>query len=386
MIDKINITKTLDRYISEIISFHLLLFYYLRKLGHINIERRPVLEKILLIKLWGMGNVTALLPIIKKFKEQYADADLFFLTFDLNKGLADNLPYIKKTFYVTFSTDIRKIIKEFYRYLIILRKLEIDLLVNFEASNRLSVIFSYLSKAKYIVSFKIPCSVTNHFYSSTVDTNSFNHVSEDYRRLAQKAGVMMGKYEYINLREYISPSREVKQILEKYELKGKIVAMHVGSSDNFKGRRWRKENFAKLADMLIVKHGCAVALTGTRSEKSLVEDAIGLAKNKIVNLCDELSVQDLIYFLSYCHLFISNDTGPLHIAASLGINTVGFYGPSNPRTCCNLNDNSISFYKATSCSPCLTNLNAKTSFCKNHICLDSISVEEVFLKITEKFF
>ena len=165
-----------------------------------------------------------------------------------------------------------------------------------------------------------------------------------------------------------------------------IVVLPIGSGENFKGKRWKDTNFARLADKLIEKHNLNIVYTGVQKERKLIENTILKMKHKALNLCGQFTLPELVEFLRCCYLFISNDTGPLHIAISLGINTVGLYGPMSPRQYGSLNHNSLSFYKPVGCNPCLTDLNYKTSLCKKSRCLEQITVQEVLEKISEKFF
>jgi heptosyltransferase-2 len=205
--------------------------------------------------------------------------------------------------------------------------------------------------------------------------------------LGRKAGIYIDRYKYIP--PYIDPTykEKVKKILKEYGLGDKkIVVLHAGCGENFKGKRWGKENFAILADRLADTYDIDIVYTGVKNENELIADIASKMRHKALNLCDKFTLKELTEFLKYCLLFISNDTGPLHIAISVGINTVGLYGPMNPLQYGSLNNNSLSFYKPMRCSPCLTDLNNKTSFCKKSICLDKISPEEVFEKISTSFF
>lgn len=386
--DKIYIMKLLDRYMNEIICSIIVAWNNFFIKGKDNIASTYSVHKILLIKLWGVGNITILLPIVKSFKERYEDAELFLLTYDLNKGLTNSLPFITKTFYVKFpqNRNIINVIKEFLKYLGIFRKEQIDLLVNFESNNRILAMLSYFIGAKVRIGFNTFGSKSNYLYTDLVDINHLEHVSKNYLRLAQKADVKIEKYQYLNIAKFLPESDKVKRLIQQQRLSGNIIVLHIGSSENFKGKRWPNSNFARLADMLAEKYHCVIIFTGTEAEKEIIEEAINSMKCPALNLCGKLSMEEFIKLLTNCYLFISNNTGPLHIASSIGLNTVGLYGPTNPSNYCNLNNNSINFYKSLYCSPCLTETNVKTSFCKNNICLDTISVKEVFERIIEKFF
>ena len=105
--------------------------------------------------------------------------------------------------------------------------------------------------------------------------------------------------------------------------KGKpLVALHPGASDP--GRRWPAKKFAAVGDALAAA-GTHIVVTGTKAESHLVEAVIGNMKAEAQNLCGRLSLGGLAGLLSRCTVLISNDSGPLHLAAAVGTATVGIF-------------------------------------------------------------
>jgi ADP-heptose:LPS heptosyltransferase len=376
--------KIIGDIISNMLALPMLLHLYVYKNLHKKIITLPV-KKILFIKMWGIGNIVLLLPILKKVRERYSDSKIYFLTLESNKGFLENSPYLTDVFY--FTTNLFKIPIDFLKYVLIVKKLKIDLLLNFEQCNRFSIIFSYLTASESRIGFEIKRCYYNSLYTKTIKNNPELHVSENFTELARRAEIDIHRYKYAS--PYIDDvsKEKVKKILKEFDLEDKrMVVLHAGCGENFKGKRWKKDNFTMLADKLVETYSIAVVFTGTENEKKLIESIISNMRYKALNLCGKFTLKELAEFLRYCYLFISNDTGPLHIAISLGINTVGLYGPMNPLQYGSLNNNSLSFYKPIGCNPCLTDLNNKTSFCKKSRCLDQITHEEVMKKISTRFF
>lgn len=108
-------------------------------------------------------------------------------------------------------------------------------------------------------------------------------------------------------------------------------------------------------------------------------------KEKVFNLTGRLTVWELAELLKRSRLFIASDTGPVHLAASLGINVAAIYGPTAPERFGPLNENSIVFYQRHSCSPCV-GIGYVNKRCRQHFkCLD-FSSRAIFNGISEKFF
>ena len=79
---------------------------------------------------------------------------------------------------------------------------------------------------------------------------------------------------------------------------------------------------------------------------------------------------------------ITNDTAPVHVASALGVPVFAFFGPNTPRLYGPLSRGSHAFYRAIPCSPCLTNMNYKTSHCRMPVCIRDIGVDEVADRVT----
>jgi len=110
----------------------------------------------------------------------------------------------------------------------------------------------------------------------------------------------------------------------------------------------------------------------------------GLTKSALVGVLAEggtrislIALVALLALLARAALLVANDTGPVHLASALGVPVLGLYGPNTPRLYGPLSPGSIAFYDAPPCSPCITNLNYKTSRCRNPVCIRAIAVDDV---------
>ena len=101
-----------------------------------------------------------------------------------------------------------------------------------------------------------------------------------------------------------------------------LVALHPGAGDP--ERRWPPEKFAAVGDALATV-GAHIVVTGTKEEEHLVNAVISAMEARAQDLCGCLSLGGLASLLSRCRVLISNDSGPLHLAAAVGTPTVGIY-------------------------------------------------------------
>jgi ADP-heptose:LPS heptosyltransferase len=118
-----------------------------------------------------------------------------------------------------------------------------------------------------------------------------------------------------------------------------LVVLHPGAGDP--RRRWPPDRFAAVGDAL-VHAGAEVVVTGSADERDLVAAVVATMTRPAVDLAGQLSLVALAGLLSRCAVVVSNDSGPLHLAAAVGSATVGLYwcgnlinaGPASRRRHC----------------------------------------------------
>ncbi len=105
-----------------------------------------------------------------------------------------------------------------------------------------------------------------------------------------------------------------------------LVGLHAGVGDPW--RQWPPENFAAVGDAL-AQAGACVLLTGLGFEEPITRAVAEKMTSPAVDLSGRLSIGGLAALLSRCKVVVSNDSGPLHIAAAVGAATVGIYWAGN---------------------------------------------------------
>jgi ADP-heptose:LPS heptosyltransferase len=119
-------------------------------------------------------------------------------------------------------------------------------------------------------------------------------------------------------------------ILARLGLSGKdfIVALHPGSGGS--ALNWPKENYAALADMILKAYAVKILLTGSHAETPLLEEVASRMAGKPFVLREAATLRLFSGLISHCGLFVTNSTGPLHLAAALRVPTLSFFPPLNP--------------------------------------------------------
>lgn len=138
-------------------------------------------------------------------------------------------------------------------------------------------------------------------------------------------------------------------------------------------KRWFPERFAAVADKIAEAFNCQIILLGGKSDWNAAEEVRNLAKTSLLNLAGKTNLKEAVYLISQCRLFISNDSGLMHIAGALNVPTIAIFGSTNPQTTSPAGNSSIVVRKAVPCSPCLKKI-CPTDF----RCMELISVEDVW--------
>ena len=110
--------------------------------------------------------------------------------------------------------------------------------------------------------------------------------------------------------------------------KDTIVVLCPGG--NWDPKRWPKENFARLADMLSEKSGAKIVISGAKKDMGLAEEIKGMMKARPVITAGRTTLKDLAALFSCASLVIANDTGPMHLAVAMKAKTIGLFGPTSP--------------------------------------------------------
>ncbi len=122
---------------------------------------------------------------------------------------------------------------------------------------------------------------------------------------------------------------EADRLLHELALGRPLIGLHPGARNP--ARRWPAQRFAEVADGLIRDHGATVLLTGSASESGLVKRVQDYMRETAIDLSGRTSLGGLAALIERLDLFISNDTGPAHIAHALGTPSVVIWGPAEFR-------------------------------------------------------
>jgi heptosyltransferase II len=138
-------------------------------------------------------------------------------------------------------------------------------------------------------------------------------------------------------------------------------------------KMWFPGRFAAVVDRLIDDSGAQAILFGSGSDKKSTAEVAQNARHCLIDIAGKTNLKEAIALISRCALFLSNDSGLMHVAGALGIPTVAIFGSTNPMTTSPVGEKSIVIHRDVSCSPCL-----KPTCTTDFRCMDLIGADEVY--------
>ncbi|NTV34425.1 MAG: lipopolysaccharide heptosyltransferase II, partial [Deltaproteobacteria bacterium] len=143
-------------------------------------------------------------------------------------------------------------------------------------------------------------------------------------------------------------------------------------------KRWPVERFAAIGDRAIRDWGAKVVVIGTEKEKELGETLISKAAPGAFNFCGMTGLGDALALIKRCHLFVSNDSGLMHVATALKVPTVAIFGSTDSVATGPRGKNARIVKQDMECSPCL-----KSECPVGYRCLLAVQPEDVWRTMEE---
>ncbi len=184
---------------------------------------------------------------------------------------------------------------------------------------------------------------------------------------------------------YLTPEENnwARESFIKEGMAGSIVVGMAPGASYGPAKRWEGERFAELADMLIKKCEAKIILYGGKGDFKICQEIADKCGNNAFNFAGKTTLRQFIALLHLSSLFITNDSGPMHISAALDVPTVALFGSTDNTLTGPLSENSVVIKKDIACSPCFN----RTCHEKHYNCLKEIEVADVYqaaLKIIEE--
>ncbi len=297
--------------------------------------------KILVINLMHLGDLMLVTPVLSALRKNFPTAHLALLA---DKKLGD-LVSLNKNLNECILIDKKGVddhLPSFIKFIFKLRKKNFDLVINLHRNERASALAAF-SGAKKIVGYSKPGfallfdkvlpnpSIARHVKRG-LKTQYFpgtQHQVHSHFDVLKACGVE--KIFDNGLEMWISDetARATEKIFTESFGDKKVVAFNIGAS--WPTKRWPESNFAECADLLI-ERGYGVAFLGGTMDIEIVASCVEKMTHKdsdaLKIFTGEFSLAELAGFLDNCVLFLTTDSGPMHVGVARNIPIVTMFGAS----------------------------------------------------------
>ncbi len=326
-------------------------------------------RKILLLKMWGMGSIVLASPLLDKLRVRYPNARIDFVTLLENAPILKMYPEIDRRITIDLGGGTLRFLLATLRTLWSIRREGYDLLLDLEFFTRFSAIFSFLAGPTWSHGFSAKGNWRGKLHDVEVPFNAYHHVASNFLTVLRgdymtpvesedltRAGVMPrvsppdGSWESCRRRLSQEPAwREGEP----------IVVVNPNAGDMALERRWPTSHVTRFLVDLLARCSVNAVLIGSPMEREFVESLVRGSdlEPRVVNLAGETDVFELIALLAHAAVVVTNDSGPMHIAAAVGAPIVALFGPETPALYAPLSSTPgqrhIVHHQKLACSPCM---------------------------------
>jgi lipopolysaccharide heptosyltransferase II len=358
-------------------------------------KEKPVYKKILIINPFGIGDVLFTTPIIRVLRDAFASIKIGYLCNRRTAPLLENNSQLDSVFVYERDEfeELRKIsflgwAKKYRTFLGQLRKEHFDLVFDFSLNSKFGF-FSWYAGIKERIGYDFK--KRGRFLTKKIKLTAYDsrHIVEYYVNLLKYAGIP--EIDSRGLELYIGEEdkRKAAEILTRENVRGSdtLIGIVPGAGRSWGERavfkHWPAGKFSQLADKIVELLGGKIIILGDSSEQALTKEVIRTLRHKPIDLTGKTSIRELAGVLIRMRLVVTNDGGPLHMAAALGVKTVSIFGPVDEKVYGPYppsDKHIVITNKNITCRPCYKNF--RFGGCSYNLsCVKDITVDEVFTAV-----
>jgi len=340
-------------------------------------------RRILLLRLERIGDLLMTLGALESVRATWTEAHVHLVVGSWNTDVAKRLPWVDhvETLDVPWlaregpASRVAGLLRRAWKW----RRERFDLAINLEGDIRSNVLLG-LCGAPVRVGYAMAGG--GSMLTDVVEHDARVHTDESARRLVRAAA-----------RVFRTTAIEPQPVWPRFSLSSEavrrasallgdavrpLIGLHASGGRQIK--QWHPERFGEAVGRIAESTGAAVVLTGASGDRPLVDRARAAipAGIEIVDLAGPLDLLTLAAVLSRLDLYVTGDTGPMHLAAAMGTPVVGVFGLSEPARYAPLVARRRIVRIDLPCSPC-NRVRLPPERCRGHVpdCLEGISAAMV---------
>lgn len=362
-------------------------------------------KRILIVKLVEQGATVIAEPALRRAVELVGRDNVFVAVFEENRFILDLLDVIPPENTITLRhNNLVVCAADTLRAIRRVRQEEIDTAIDFEFFSRFSGALTYLSGARRRVGFHSYAGEAGYrgdLMTHRVPYNITHHASQLYSVLVEAATMPANMLPAIDFRPVVgrqvtrfdpypdevrTVEAMVRRVIGRQEIPP-FMLFNANAGDMLQHRRWAAQRYVELAKRLLNRYPqLMIAFTGSPEEQLQTQDiagAVGSARS--VSLAGQTTLRQLLVLYGLADILITNDSGPAHFASLTPVEVVTLFGPETPVVFGSKSARSHIVYHSLACSPCVNAFNQRYTACTRSLCMEHISVDDVFDTVCRVF-
>src|SRR5215831_8086670 len=362
-------------------------------------------QRILFVKFAEQGSTVLAYPAILRAIQMVGRENVYFVVFEDNRFILDAMEIIPAGNVITIATkSVFELATAALRAVLQVRKIGIDAVVDMEFLTRFSAILTFTTGAKSRVGFHTffgDGPYRGDLMTHRLLYNPHLHTSEMFDAMVEALSrdpAVLPTFDFtpsVDLplpRFRPSPSEvaEIDALLQRENPRigsAPLILLNPNASDLLPLRRWPALSYGELARRLLDRYPeLFIGFTGAPDEavpNNRLADEVG--SDRVIRLAGKTTLRQVLVLYTRSKILVTNDSGPAHFASLTPIRVVTLFGPETPALFAVRSPNATALWAGIACSPCVNAYNNRQSVCRNNLCMQAITVDEVSERVIRAY-
>lgn len=364
-----------------------------------------------MVKLAEQGSTVLAAEAFRRAVGRVGRENVYCLVFEENRCILDAMDVIPPENVLTidartFGGAVRTGLALLARF----RRVRVDAAISFEFFARSGAVLNYLSGAAFRVGLHAHAGggpYTGDLQTHRLVSNPYLHASELFVTMVEALDQPAARFPAFD-----QPRPQVPEALPTWQPPASdlasvrrlladsaggpdlppLVLLNANCSDLLPIRRWDRSRYVQLARLLLeARPEILVAFTGAPAEARAAEQLAhdvraGVpARPRCVSLAGKTTMRQLLTLYSLSEVLVTNDSGPAHFASLTPIDVVTLFGPETPAVFAARTPRNHVLWAGIVCSPCVTAVNNRLSACRDNVCMQRLTVDQVLSAVLSAY-
>src|SRR5213596_1372647 len=358
-------------------------------------------QRILFVKFAEQGSTVLAYCAIRRAVEMVGRENVYFVVFEDNRFILDVMEIIPEENVITIPTNSPfGLALGALRAVLRIRKIRIDGVVDMEFLTRFSAMLTFTTGANSRVGFHTffgDGPYRGDLMTHRLLYNPHLHTSQMFEAMVEsltRDPSVLPTFDFrpsanqplARFRPSLSEVAEINDLLQRENPRigsAPLILLNPNASDLLPLRRWPPLRYAELAQRLLDHYPeLFIGFTGAPAEagpNNQLADDVG--SSRVISLAGKTTLRQVLVLYTRSEILVTNDSGPAHFATLTPIRVVTLFGPETPALYSARSPRNVPLWAGLVCSPCINAFNNRRSPCRNNLCMQSISVEQVLARV-----